>query len=122
MQTEKAVEVDRGAVTTLTRPWNRDRGPNPVVILFSERQDDIQPVSGASQEEHDELFLVRHGSGRHRTLEKRGNRAHADHRYAAALHKNAPRNFHVFLPYTRYIKAIAVGTQASRARALQSSR
>src|ERR1039457_5409187 len=98
MQTEKAVKIDRRALAALPRPRNRDGRPNSVVILFAERHNHVQAVGSSALEEHDELFLVRHRSGRHGTLEKCGNRAHADHCHAAAFQENAPRNIHGHSP------------------------
>src|SRR6266403_6214071 len=94
MQAEKTVEVDGRALHALPRLRNRDGRANAVVILFAERHDDIQSVSGSPLKEHDQFFLVRHWSGYHRALEERGNRAHADHGDSATFHKNATRNVH----------------------------
>src|SRR6266566_5074257 len=98
MQAEETVEVDRGAFASLAWLWNRDGRSDPVIILFAEGHNDIQSVGRSALEKDDKFFLVRHWRSRHRTLQECGNRAHADHCYAAALYKNAPGNFHGLAP------------------------
>src|SRR5262249_20108301 len=57
VQAESSIEVDRAAVLAGRRHGNR--GPQLVIALLEERDDDVQPVRGAALEHRDENLPLR---------------------------------------------------------------
>src|SRR5204863_922540 len=93
VQTEKSVQVDRRIRAAELGLRNSNRRTHAVIIRFAKGHNDVQAVRRAALKQHHELLLVGHRRRRDGTLQKRGHRAEADHRYAALLQEIPPREF-----------------------------
>src|ERR1051325_10066301 len=94
MQAKKAVKINH------TLPRDGDAGAHVVIRLLAVRNDNIQPISGAALEEHDQPFCARSSglSGIHRARKKAWNHAGAHNGQRAVLEENSAGNRHQIAP------------------------
>src|ERR1700745_885581 len=116
MQTEKSVEVNGAVGSSTTRFRNRDGRAHAVVILFAERNDNVETVSSTALKQNDKLFFFRSRSSGDSALQKSGHGAETDHGDAALLHEIAARKDERPFSFTTFVGHLRLRSSISGAR------
>src|SRR5260370_10944157 len=107
MQSEKSIQINRRISRAAPRLRNRNRRPQPVIILLGEGNYDVQPIRRPALKQHHKLLLVRHRSRRCRALQKRRHRAQPDQSNPALLQKIPPRKLQSSRAFATFVTHVA---------------
>ena len=85
MQTEEAVEIERGISAALAGVRDRDGGAHAIVIRFAEGDDYVEAVHGATLEEDHHFLFIGRGGADYGALQEGWECGHAEHGDAAVF-------------------------------------